>query len=109
MQLFHKTHPILIAPHINQVSGDISLTDDVRQGIERCSSVLGDPIRGKPAGKQSKNGTDSLSPHTRKTSSRLHDPEDLRALREWVKAKRIHERQTEPVAAGFPAPPWKCG
>jgi hypothetical protein len=109
MQFFHKTHALITALQINQVSGDISLRDDVRQAIELCSPILGDSIREKPAGKQSKNGTDSLSSHARETSLHLHDPEDIRALREWVEAKRIHEQQTEPVTAGFPSLPWHCG
>jgi hypothetical protein len=109
MQLLRNTKAIMMVPQPGQENDYGKRTYDIARIIDWYSPVPEHSIRGKMAGKQSKNGTDSLSPHARETSSHLHDPEDLRALRDWVKAKRIHERQTEPIAAGFPALPWHCG
>ena len=109
MHLLHKTEPVVTAPQISQQSGDRSLADDIRQAIDRCSHALQDSIREKPERKQSKNDTDSLHPHACGTRAYPHDPEDLRALREWVETKRIYERQVEPASVKSPTPPWHNG
>jgi hypothetical protein len=109
MQLLRNIKPIMMVTHPGQETDGGMLADDIGRAIDWCSPVLEYSIWEKPEGRLAENDIVSLKPRAHSTCAYSPDPEDLRALRDWVKAKRIHERQTEPVAAGFPAPPWHCG
>jgi hypothetical protein len=109
MHLLRNTKLVMTITQPVQRNDGRRLADDIGRAIDWHSSVLEHSICGKTEGRRAENDIVNLPPHPHGIDLYSQDSEDLRALRDWVKAKWIHKRRTEPVAIGFPAPPWHCG